>query len=336
MDTLAAALALQFDLMADDVKTYSYRAYGTNIRSVVQLPELMRTESPPDVRIRYGKVANSALLGSLLADGEVFERPGCKIVANPGAMSVHWDRVGTFLIHGGSEVVIEPEPSVPDEDLQPFLTGPVLSVLLHQRGYLVLHASAVVIGNAAVAFLGAKGDGKSTLAAHLQVRGHRLIGDDIVPVNLENNTPVVASGFPRIKLYNDAIAAVGEDPSNYPVIHRFVEKRSFQHSDSVSTEPIRLQGLFILCESEKVSLEKLGHASAFIEITRHSFVNRYLKALNDESKHFQQCHQLIKRLPVWKLNRPRDFSVMNQVCELLEDNSRKHAGGTEAFVDQIF
>jgi hypothetical protein len=321
--------------MAHDVKTSTYRAYGINIRSAVQLPELAKTESLPDVRIRYGKVADSSLLESLVANGEVFERPGFRIVVTPGAIAVRWDLVGTFLIRQGAEVVIDPEPSVLEEDLQPFLTGPVLSVLLHQRGFLVLHSSAVVIGTSAVAFLGAKGDGKSTLAAHLQVRGHRLIADDIVPVNLENSDPSVVAGFPRIKLYNDSIAAVGEEPSNFPLIHRFVEKRSFQYSDSVSAEPIPLQSVFILSDSEEVSLEELGHAAAFIEITRHSYVNRYLKALNDESKHFQQCHQLMKRIPVWKLNRPRDFSTMNEVCELLEDNVRKRSLAAQAFADQI-
>lgn len=308
--------------MADNANAYSYQAYGLNIRSAVQLPELIKTGSEPDVRIRYGAVANSLLLESLLGRSEVFERPGCRIRVNAEAMCIHWDHVGTFLVHGGSEIVIEPEHGIPEEDLQPFLTGPVLSVLLHQRGYLVLHASAVVIGNAAVAFLGSKGDGKSTLAAHLQVRGHRLIGDDIVPVNLVNNRVVVAAGFPRIKLYDDAIAAVGEKPSDFPVIHRFVEKRSFQYSKNFSTEPIPLSCLYVICEGEKVSLEELGHAAAFIELTRHTYVNRYLNALKGESIHFQQCHEVVQKLPVWKLERPRDFSVISEVCELVENNSR--------------
>jgi hypothetical protein len=239
-------------------------------------------------------------------------------------MCISWERVGTFLVHDGNEVIVEPEPNVTADDLQPFLTGPVLSVLLHQRGLFVLHASAVVIDGAAVAFLGAKGDGKSTLAAHLQVRGHRLIGDDIVPVDLQNSFALVASGFPRIKLYNDSIMAVGHDPSNFPFIHRFVEKRSFQYPDNFSTEPISLHSLYILSEGDKVSLERQGQASTFIEITRHTYMNRYLKALGGESEHFEHCRKLIQKLPVWKLNRPRDFKAMDEVCEMIETNVRKN------------
>lgn len=309
------------------IEKHSYRVYGVNIGSTVRLPDLIEAESRPDVRIRHGKAADSPFFELLVARGQVFERPGCRIIASADAMCINWDRVGTFLVRGGSEVVVEPEPGVPDEDLQPFLTGPVLSVLLHQRGFLVLHASAVVIGDAAVAFLGAKGDGKSTLAAHLQVRGHRLIGDDIVPVHLENDRPVVTGGFPRIKLFNDSITAVGEDPSDFPVIHRFVEKRSFRHLDRFSTEPVPLHGLYVLSDGEEAGLEKLGDAAAFIEITRHTYVNRYLKALEAEGRHFRQCRQVVGKLPVWRLDRPRDFGVVNEVCELIENNV--HAGGVE-------
>lgn len=320
--------------MPHDLKTHSYRAYGINISSAVQLPDLIKTESAPDVQIRYGKVAESLPFETLLVNGKVFERPGFKIQVSEEVMCIRWERVGTFLVHGGSEVVVEPEPDIPEEDLQPFLTGPVLSVLLHQRGFFVLHASAVVIGEAAVAFLGAKGDGKSTLAAHLQVRGHRLLGDDIVPVYLEDDCPVVVPGFPRVKLYNDSITAVGGDPLDFPLIHRFVEKRSFRHPDSFSREPIPLHSLYILSEGDNVGLERLGQASAFIELTRNTYVNRYLNALNAETKHFQQCQQLVSKLPVWRLDRPHDFSVMNEVCELLEDNVCKRAGEAGALADQ--
>ncbi len=309
--------------MVHNANRYSYWAYGLNIESEVLLPDLMKGDSGPDASIHYGEVASSREFRSLPENAQVFARPGCRIVAAPGTMCISWEKVGTFLVHGGTEIIVQPEPNVPKEDLQPFLTGPVLSVLLHQRGLFVLHASAVVIDGAAVAFLGAKGDGKSTLAAHLQVRGHRLIGDDIVPVDLSDNCAAIVSGFPRIKLYNDSIMAVGHEPSNFPFIHRFVEKRSFQYEGTLSTDPIPLHSLYILCEGDKVCLERLGQAATFIEITRHTYMNRYLKALNGESEHFDQCRRLIEKLPVWKLNRPRDFNAMDEVCRVLESNARK-------------
>ena len=316
--------------------SYLYRAYGLNIKSAVPLPDLVGTELDHDVRIRYGEVAGSPKFQSLQKSGQVFERPGFRIVVSRGAVCIRWDRVGTFMVDGGTEIVVEPDVDVSEFDLQPFLTGPVLSVLLHQRGYFVLHASAVAIGDAAVAFLGMKGDGKSTLAAHLQIRGHRLIGDDIVPVNLENGGAVVAAGFPRIKLYDDSITAVGAEPSQFPLIHSFVEKRSFQYPDGFAPEPMKLSALYVLGEGEEVRLIDLGHAAAFIELTRHTYINRYLRAMDEESKHFHDCRELAKRLPVSTLERPRDFRFINEVCEIVEDHVRTIASYEASVVDRLF
>ena len=305
--------------------SYNYRAYGINIKSAIRLPDLIKTASPPEVNIRYGEIPDS-LVDFIFGAAEIFERPGCKIRAAPGVMYIEWQRVGKILVRGGVEVIVEPEHACGEDDLQPFLIGPVLSVLLQQRGFFVLHASAVEINGAAVAFLGAKGDGKSTLAAHLQARGHRLISDDIVPVNPDDDRSIVFPGFPRINLFEDSIAAVGEQPDNFPLLHKFVEKRSFKYRDKFSTAPIPLRCLYILSESEEVGLEILSPASAFMEITRHTYLNRYLKALDCQPEHFRQCRQLIQKIPVLKLNRPHNFAVMDEVCGLLENHFPEIAG----------
>ena len=75
----------------------------------------------------------------------------------------------TFLIRGGREIVIDAAPGVEQRLIRLFLLGPALALLLHQRRFLVLHASAVMIDGAAVAFVAEKGMGKSTLAAALHL-----------------------------------------------------------------------------------------------------------------------------------------------------------------------
>ena len=305
--------------MRDLYKTHFYQVSGVNLESEIRLPDLIKNGAPADVKIRYGNIKNS-LTNDFLRDARFFERPGCRINASAAAMLIEWEKVGRFYICGGAEIIVEPENDVPEEDLQPFLTGPVLSVLFHQRGCLVLHASGVVINNAAVVFLGAKGYGKSTLAAHLQVRGHRLISDDIVPVSFAGNFAQTAPGYPRIKLFEDSVRAVGETPTNLPLVHRFVDKRSYQCAENFSTEPIFLRGIYVLAESKKVSFEKLGSMNAFIEATRNTYLNRYLESLKCLPEHFEKCRKLIQSVPFFMLKRPHDFDVMNAVCASLENH----------------
>ncbi len=305
--------------MDNHFKTHFYQVSGLNLESEIRLPDLIKSESPANVKIRYGKITD-ALAENFLNDARFFERPGCRIRASAEAMLIEWEKVGKFLIQGGALVIVEPETDVLEEDLQPFLTGPLLSVLLHQRGCLVLHASAVAINDEAVIFLGAKGYGKSTLAAHLQVRGHRLISDDIVPVDFADDRVLTVPGYPRIKLFEDSITAVGADSANLPLIHKFVEKRSFQCAENFSTEPVVLRGVYVLAENEEVFLENLSPADAFIEVTKHTYLNRYLEALNCLPEHFRQCQKLIQSIPVFKLNRPHNFMAMNEVCATLENH----------------
>jgi len=61
--------------------------------------------------------------------------------------------------------------------------GALLAVHLRLRGELVLPASAVQLGGAALAFVRASGMGKSTLAALLCASGHGLVTDDVLRVD---------------------------------------------------------------------------------------------------------------------------------------------------------
>lgn len=108
-----------------------------------------------------------------------------------------WPGAARFHIQGGQRVSIEVAPGAVDATLRAFLLGPVLAITLYQRGYLVMHASAVALRDArgewgALGFLGHSGDGKSTMAAALHARGHRVVSDDIVavPILQAGQTPL--------------------------------------------------------------------------------------------------------------------------------------------------
>jgi hypothetical protein len=307
--------------MIEETPLFCYWAYGLIIASEIPLADLLPSKrSKADVHIRYAKLTED-LIAERMRASEVFDRSGRRVLVTENAFCIEWDKVGRILIQGGHEVLVDPEPGVPDDDLQPFLTGPVLAVLLHQQGNFVLHASAVAINGAAVLFLGSKGDGKSTLAAHLQVRGHQLISDDIVPVSFFDTEAVILPGFPRLKLYEDAIVAVGERPDRYPLIHRYVDKRSFRYSEEFPQGPLKLVGVYILTDSDRVRLEPMNPSSSFIEVTKHSFLNRFLAAMNSRQEHFKQCDQLVRSIPIANLSRPHHFEAMDEVCAVLEGHA---------------
>ncbi|MBI3200162.1 MAG: hypothetical protein HYZ29_01390 [Myxococcales bacterium] len=95
----------------------------------------------------------------------------------------------------------------PPEHVGVLLEGLALSILLTARGDLPLHASAVRLEGETLAFVGASGAGKSTVAALLCVAGARLVSDDVLRVSLGASGPRCFAGTARIRL-RDRVRAI--------------------------------------------------------------------------------------------------------------------------------
>jgi hypothetical protein len=78
--------------------------------------------------------------------------------------------------------------------------GPVLAMALALRGQPCLHASAVSMGDRAVAFGGASGAGKSTLAALACLAGADLVADDILALAVNGPELRCLPGSPELRL----------------------------------------------------------------------------------------------------------------------------------------
>jgi hypothetical protein len=91
-------------------------------------------------------------------------------------------------------VAVYKEPGADDRLLSVVGAGALLAIHLMLRGELILHASAIRLGDAAIAFVGASGMGKSTLATLLAADGCQLVSDDVLRVALPEASP--ASVYP--------------------------------------------------------------------------------------------------------------------------------------------
>ena len=92
--------------------------------------------------------------------------------------------------------------------------GTLLAFVLTMRGEAVLHASAVQVGDAALAFVGASGMGKSTMATLLCADGARLVTDDVLRLDTTSSATDLRPGSDR------AAAAQGRRPPGRPVRKR--------------------------------------------------------------------------------------------------------------------
>lgn len=92
--------------------------------------------------------------------------------------------IADFVISGDlTHVVCHPVTLGRPEVIPIILPGTIVAFLLTMRGQCVLHGSAVDLGGTALAFVGASGQGKSTMAAILCAAGASLITDDVLPLD---------------------------------------------------------------------------------------------------------------------------------------------------------
>jgi hypothetical protein len=291
---------------------YAYQAYGLIIYSALELPELMPAPARPqtaDLTITLGTVS--------VPEG----KPGPRFaVGAAGELYQNFPDAGAFRMRAGAEIVVDPNEGVTGDALRLYLLGPALALALHQRGWLMLHASAVAIGEQAVAFLGGSGWGKSTMAGVLRQRGHALVADDFVAVPAESKAgrpPSVYPGFPQLKLWPEAAALLGADESDLRRLHPDFDKRAQRLTGGFAQAALPLGRLYVLAEGETIAIEQLDKQAALVELVRHSYVANALPRL-DAAEHLRQCAGLLRHTPLYRLQRPRSLALLPGVAGAIE------------------
>jgi hypothetical protein len=287
---------------------FTYVAYGLGIHSDLELPELTRGSAPPDIVVHRSSIPEQP--GGRSSSHTPFQAAGDEA-------SLYWPDVGTFVLRHGNEITFAPPSDASSGLIRLYLLGPVLGLLLHQRGLFVLHASAVALETGVVAFLGHSGRGKSTTAAILHARGGAVVADDAVALDLAApGGPAALPGLSHLKLWPDAVTALGENPEDLPRIHPTEPKRA-RTANSVTTTPRPLRRLYVLTDAESLGLEPLyGHAAVF-EVLQHSFVAPALEQLGS-SRFLAECTRLAAMVPVRRLRRPRCLAGLEQLAALVE------------------
>jgi hypothetical protein len=292
-----------------------YTAYGLTIESDIALPELIVSFASPDT------VPDAIIsLGSIDQTGLIPPPPGESTGrADARETVLLFEPAGAYRIRCGNEIVIDRKATATDSAIRLYLLGPVLAVLLHQRGLIVLHASAILIGGEAVAFVAEKGTGKSTLAAAFHARGHGIVADDLVPVDVDTSTgPMVHPGFPQLKLFPEAAAQLGDCGTDLPKLLDDYDKRARRSDRDFPQHQLPIRRVYVLCNGEDERIESMPGQAAFKQLVRHSFVLPLLQATNTQGIHFRQAVQLATLLKVQTLQRRRSLSLLPEVVRMVE------------------
>jgi hypothetical protein len=289
---------------------YRYTAFGLEIRSAFFFPELLagKKNGRPDVTIREDRARAGRLPPIPQDDAIVSPREAC----------LAFSGLGTCVVRDGREIIVTRFATSHDGDLRLALLGPAIAVLLQQRGFLVLHASVVNIAGRAVAFLGSSGEGKSTMAAALNQRGHELVVDDLAAVRVENGRALVFPGFPQYKLWPDAAIALGRDVEALPRLHPDFEKRACRLDHGFSSRlSLPLARIFELSMGSSVCITPVGARDAVLALLRNSYGIEWLHSVSGAAQ-LQQRAEVARGTRVATLERPNDLAVLPAIVDTIE------------------
>lgn len=288
----------------------TYSAYALSIDSDLRFPGFQPVAEEPDVSIRVGDVP--ATPDQPVEDYKMYRVEGG-----------HYLKLsGTGAIYGedGQTLIVEPESGVDSDLLRWFVLGQGFRMLLHQREYVVLHASATVIDGRAVAFLGESGRGKSTTTAACYAAGYPVLTDDVAAVNPD--TCLVKPGFPHVKLDSESASIIEADVA--PVEERGdLSRQYYTAPDGSRTDPVPLGGLYFLEDGEEVRISPLPPSEQPYRLMCSS-ASAYHSASDDEVEtHLDECVQLASKVPVKQLERPREFDVLPDVVRAIGADLRE-------------
>ena len=297
-----------------------YCAYGLRIESELSLPEMIPgvgfTVGSADISIRLGKVR--PVPTRLDASGTGFWATAAEACHFP-------QKVGAFLVRHGREIVIDPAPGVEERLLRLSLLGPALALLLHQRGFLIVHASVVAQGDCAVAFLGKNGWGKSTIAAALHLKGYDLVTDDVAAIQLGADGPRVLPSFPQVKLWPEAARLLGGSPDTLPILHPDFDKRGWRAERGFALAPRRLDRIYGLAPGPAPAVEGLEPREACFEILGHWYGHRFggeLLQNGSATRHLQQCAALASQVSMRRLVRSGGSAALLHLADLVDNDLR--------------
>lgn len=309
----AVAYGAGGDVSAVTGEAFSYRAYGLRISSPLRLPELATEtagghEPEGEVSIRFGRVDGRA---SAVPEGD---RGPSGHAARQDLLC--WPEVGAFAVWSGREILVEPRAGADERTLRLFLLGPVLAVLLRQRGYLLLHASAVAVDGEAVLFAGGAGWGKSTTAAALCARGHGLVTDDVAVLRGGRGRTTVLPGYPQLKLWPNTLRSLREDPERLPRCNPRLEKRARPAVREFSPAPLPLGRIYVLRRGGAPGISPLRPQEALAELVRHTYGAFGV----GERAHFLRCARIIREVPVRGLRRRESLRRLSELARLVDDD----------------
>lgn len=295
----------------------NYALAGLQIASEVPLPPSMSAAGEPlasdQVAIRYGRVPASLPSAKVFPEAQYDGRD----------LLIDIPEAARFLVREGREILVDPLPSASEGDISAFLLGTVFGALCHQRGIVPFHASAVDVPKGCIVFAGPSGAGKSTLAAVLAARGYAVTSDDVCFLRRSGAGEILVwPGVGRIRLWADAIGALGYDPKTvereFRGLNKFILPVAARNNPEEPRRLCRVYQLESAGEGEPVGIERVEGAPTIELLMPNVYRLTLAEYMGAKPTIFSVCATVARQIPVYRFRRQLGFDALPSAIACLE------------------
>jgi hypothetical protein len=307
---------------------FVHQLYGLTIRSPWPLINVPRSEAGTwQVEIAEGDSETFAAAASHLPRDRKsgwYQSTGL----SDGSVFCRWHGLFEFIISPDARrILVRCHRHANEEGLQAYLLTQALSFSIVQLGREPLHATAILTGRGAIAFMGESGFGKSTLGALMVAAGYPLVTDDMLVLNRTGEGFTAEPGPPRLKLYRSVAEQIFGDRCRGIPMNPTTEKLIVPMAGvQVAVGPAPLRALYLIGEPGRFtdshpSIDKMSPGDAF-PIILGATLNNWIVDPARLQRQFRFATGLVRTVPVRRLSYLRDRSQFSMLRDaILEDVS---------------
>jgi hypothetical protein len=152
-----------------------------------------------------------------------------------------------------------------------------------------------------------------------------MVSDDLVVLDEAGDCLTVRPGFEEVKLWPDALEALGQSPEELARVNPVVEKRARPLSGQLVAAPVPLRAVYVLACGPTIRVERLAPKEALFEVMPHWYGAQFegeLLPLVRLTDHLREVRRLVDRVPVYRLTRPADLKLLGAVAERIEEHAQ--------------
>jgi hypothetical protein len=312
----------------------TYRIFGLLLDCDVPLPELPRARRrSPDITVRLGAPPR------VPRDWAWIDRwdredgvPWLRIGRRDDRWLLRFPGLADFVVTvQDGAVACRARTGVPARTIRHLLLDQVVPLALSTRGYVLLHASAVLTPQGALLFAGPSGSGKSTLAFGLAEAGCPLLSDDVVRIDVNGpERPVMATpAYPGARLWPDVLDAFRVGARGRRLAH-YSPKRRVPPRTIRADRRLPVARVYLLETAPALEVREVPARDALVALLKQTY-RMDVSNQAEEHRHFDTLASLCAAVPIRELAYPRAFDSLDEVVRTVMADRR--AGTLEPEAD---